>query len=134
MPPIVLHWLMMSDVDVGGMVVQSEPSHQYTITHCCVKDGSRGAVWHGSADEAKVCHQIPLCRKNGTFWHSWTFVRFWRPNSGCEYSETVGGAFQQWWQWQQVMSAGADFYGHGIKDLVHSWWKCTANGGYYVKK
>ena len=38
-----------------------EPSHQYSITFCgCAAGGSRGAVqqngvWHGSADEAKVC-------------------------------------------------------------------------------
>ena len=25
----------------------------------------------------------------------------WRPNSGCEHSEALGGAFQQWQQWQE---------------------------------
>ena len=29
----------------------------------------------------------------------------------------VGGAFQQWWQWQWVTSAGADFYKHSTQLL-----------------
>jgi len=34
-----------SEVDVGGMAVEVELSHQYPITCCCrVADGSRGAV------------------------------------------------------------------------------------------
>jgi len=45
MPPILLCWLTTSEVDVGGMAVKIEPSHQYPITFCfCVTDGSRGAV------------------------------------------------------------------------------------------
>jgi len=32
-------------VIVGGMAVEAEPSHQYSITFCChVTDGSKGAV------------------------------------------------------------------------------------------
>jgi len=35
----------MSEVDIGGMAVEVELSHQYSITSCCcVTDGSRGAV------------------------------------------------------------------------------------------
>ena len=35
----------MSDVDVGGMAVEAEPSQQYSVTCCCgATDGSRGAV------------------------------------------------------------------------------------------
>ena len=34
----------MSEVDVGGIAVEAEPSHQYPITFCCcVTDGNRGA-------------------------------------------------------------------------------------------
>ena len=55
-------------------------------------------VWHGSAYEVKVWHWIPPWKK----WHPLIFINacehLWSPNSGCEYSETVGGAFQQWWQ------------------------------------
>ena len=73
------------------------------MTCCCsVTGGSRGAVWqngvwHGSAYEAKGCHWIPPCRKNGTHWYSLILVWSWRPNSECENSEVVGGAFQQLW-------------------------------------
>ena len=56
----------------------------------------------------------------------------WKPSSGCEHSEAVGGAFQQQWQW--VTSTGADIYKHGMLALVHSWQKCIANGGAYVEK
>ena len=38
--------------------------------------------------------------KNGTHWPSSTLAeRSWRPNSGYEYSEAVGGAFQLWCLW-----------------------------------
>ena len=50
---------------------------------------------------------------NSSIWkklHPLTFINtwwtWWRPNSGCERSEAVGGAFQQW-QWGT--SDGADF-------------------------
>jgi len=44
MPPILLPW-PMSEVDVGVMAVEAEPSHQYSVTCCChVTDGSKGAV------------------------------------------------------------------------------------------
>jgi len=33
----------VSEAGVGGMAVEFEPSHQYSITFCCcVTDGSRG--------------------------------------------------------------------------------------------
>ena len=39
--------------------------------------------------------------KNGTHWCSLMLAEhFWKPSNGCEHSETVGGAFQQWWQWK----------------------------------
>ena len=103
MPPIISSWPIMSEADGGGMAGDIEPSHQYPITCCChVTGGSRGAVWqsgvwHGSAYEAKVCHWIPPWGTNGTYWHSLTLAEcFWRPSSGCEHTEVIGGAFQQW--------------------------------------
>ena len=110
MPPVLLCWSMTSEVDVGGMAVEDEPSHQHSITFCChVTDGSRGAVWHGSMYEAEVCLWIPPCRKHSTHWHLLKLAEcWWRPNSGCEHSEVVGGAFQQWWYWQWVTSTDAD--------------------------
>ena len=60
----------------------------------------------------------------------------WRPNSGCEHSEVVGGVFQQWWVAVTVVviSVGADFYEYGIQSPVHCWGRCIASGGDYVKK
>ena len=45
MPPILLCGPTMSEVDVGGMTVELEPSQQNSVTFdCCVTDGSREAV------------------------------------------------------------------------------------------
>jgi len=44
-PPILLCWPTISQVNVGGMAVEVEHSHQHSITCCChVTDGSRKAV------------------------------------------------------------------------------------------
>ena len=93
------------------VVWQVEPSHQYSITFCCcVTDGSkvtvwRNGIWHGSTREAKVWNWIPVCRENGTHWHSLIADEcLWRPKSGCEHSKDVGGAF-----WQQSHERQATF-------------------------
>ena len=39
MPPILLYWLMMSEVDVGGTAVEAEPLHDVAVQ---LRD-SRGA-------------------------------------------------------------------------------------------
>ena len=45
MPPILLFWPTISEVDVGDMTVEVEPSHQYPITCCChMTVGCREAV------------------------------------------------------------------------------------------
>ena len=45
MVPILLCWSMMSEVDVGDMAVEVEPSHQYpTPCGSHMTDGSRGAL------------------------------------------------------------------------------------------
>ena len=44
-PPILLCRPTMSEMDVGGMAVEAEPSRPYSVTFCChVTDGSRGTV------------------------------------------------------------------------------------------
>jgi len=53
---------------------------------------------------------------------------------GCENSEATGGAFQQWWQWQWVTYAGADFYEGGMQALDHRLQKHIANGCENVEK
>ena len=45
MSPILLCWPTISEVGVGGMAVEAEPSHQFSVPCCCcVTDGSRGAI------------------------------------------------------------------------------------------
>ena len=137
MPPVLWCRPMMSEADTDGMTVEAEPSHQYSVAFCChVSDGSKGALWQngvwcGSACEAKVCHWIPPCRKNSTHWHSLTLTECrWRPASGCEHSEVVGGALQQLQQRQRFSSTGADFLqvGHAgscsllVKMHRSQWW------------
>ena len=74
-------------------------------------------------------------QKNGMQWHSGTLAEHgWRPSSGCEHSEAVGGAFQQWWQWEWVTSTGADLYSHGMQALVHCWQKRITHSGGNVEK
>ena len=140
MPLMLLCWPMMSEADVGVIAVVAELSHQCSITFCCcVTDGIRGAVWqngvwHGSAYEAKVCQWIPPCGKNGTHWYTLTLAEhLWRPNGGCEHSEAVGDAFQQW-RLQQWVTTGSNFYQLGMEALVLCWWKCIANDGDYIEK
>jgi len=122
MPSILLCWPTTSEVDVGGMAAEVQPSHQYPITFwCCVKDGNREAawqngVWHGRAYEAKVCQWIPSRRKNGIYRHALMLAEhLWRSNSGCEHTEAVCGALQQWWHWQWVTSTDRDCYKHGME-------------------
>ena len=93
MPPILLPWLKTSETDAGGMAVEVELYHQYSIKFCfCVTDG----IWYGSAYEAKVCHWIHPFRKNATHWHSSTLAEIlWKPNSRCKHNEVVQGA--QFW-------------------------------------
>ena len=135
---------MTSEADVGGMEIDAEPSHRYSITFCCVIDGSRGAVWQngvwdGSVDEAKVRHWNPSCGKK---WHTltcisicWTFMEIkqwmWAQwGSGWCVSAVV----TVMWKKSHVTDSHADYYKHGMQALVHHWWKCTANGGDYVEK
>ena len=42
MLPILLCWPMMSESDGGGVAVEVEPSHQYSVMFCCcATDSSR---------------------------------------------------------------------------------------------
>ena len=109
-----------SEVDFGGTAVEAETSHQYSVTFfCCVTDGSRGTdwqngIWHGSANGAKVCHWIPVCRKKKV--HPLTFIdAFWAFMEITEWMWTQWGTvFQQCWQQQWFTSTDADFYGGGM--------------------
>jgi len=37
MPPVSLCWPMMLETGVGGVAVEVERSHQYSVTFCCVQ-------------------------------------------------------------------------------------------------
>jgi len=95
-PPTLLHWHKKSEMVVGGLAVETEPSHQYSIACCCrVTDGSRGAVRQNGSDVGVEMKQRGMIE----FLHvehmapTWALVeRLWRPNSGCEHSG--GGTFQ----------------------------------------
>lgn len=42
---VLLRWPAVSEVDVSGMPIEVEPSHQYPVTFCChVTHDSRGAL------------------------------------------------------------------------------------------
>ena len=39
----------------GGMTIEVEPSHQYSVTFCCCRtNGSRGAVWSSIVSDMEV--------------------------------------------------------------------------------
>ena len=124
----------MSKVDVGAMAVQLEPSWQYplhvvAIWRMAAEGHWQNGIWHGSVNEAKVCHWNPPCGKNGTHWHSSTFAEhLWKPNSKYEHNAAVGDTFQQWWQRQWFTSTGMDFHKITMQGFVHHWQKCIALG------
>jgi len=141
MPPILLCWLMMSGADGADMEVESEPSHQYSITRCCCgTDGSRGAVWQygdwdGSVYGGAVCHRIPPRGKKGTHWHSPMLAESTSGDPTVDVSTAR--------PWVVCFSCGnsdsgtspdADFYQCSMQAPVRHWQKCTANGGGAVLK
>ena len=134
MPPILLYWPVISEVDVGDRTADIKASHQYFVTFCYhLTDRRRGAVWqnsnwHGNVHESIMHHWSPASGKTCTYRYSSTFAEyFWRANSGCEHSEVVDGKFQQWWQ--RVTSTGADFYKYDIQNLANHWQKHRASSG-----
>lgn len=55
MPPILSRWSVTSQADVGGMAVEVESSHQYSVIFCCrVTDGSRG-LSDKTVSDMEVC-------------------------------------------------------------------------------
>ena len=103
----------MSEVDVGGMAVEVEPSHQYSIPFCCcVTGGSRGAVWQLVSD------MEVWMKRRGVFeffmWKKWCPLMLaeclWWPDGVCELSEAVD------------FSSGDC----NVKDKLCCWWQCKA--------
>ena len=92
----------MSEADAGGMILEVEPSHQRPITVVSVWE----IVAEGQSDKMvsdKEAYVLQRCviesmQKHDTCWHpSMLAEQLQRPHSGCEHSEVVGNAFQQWW-------------------------------------
>lgn len=61
---------MISEADVGNVVIEDEPSCQYSVVFCYhVTDGSRGTLQQMASDlEAHMKQRcvIPPCERNGT--------------------------------------------------------------------
>jgi len=82
MPPILICFPTTSEMDVGGMAVEVQPSHRCSITCCChVTDDSweevwQNGAWHGCVYEPKVWNWISACGKTPlTFTNAcWTFM------------------------------------------------------------
>ena len=72
--PVLLRWPTMSETDVGGMAVEVEPSHQYSITYCCGCQVAADRQSDKMASNVEVCMKqrcgieflIPPWSKNGT--------------------------------------------------------------------
>ena len=133
----------MPEVDVGGMSVEDEPSHQYTITFCCPVTGSRGALtkWYltwNCVRSKSVLLNSSMWEENGIHWHSPMLAEhLWRPNSECKRREVMCGTFQQWWWWcerqatfQRIMQQSH----HKMKStsIVSSIWTVGLWPGSYV--
>ena len=71
---------MVSEADVGGTAVEAQhspPPYRFTLLMCDrwqKRAGWQNGVWHGSVDEAVERNWTPPWGKNGTHWHSLTFV------------------------------------------------------------
>ena len=65
-------------------------------------------------------------------WHPLTFT-----DASWASMETRQWMRAKWgggWCIPEITSTGADFHEHDMQAFVHHWWKCIANGGYYVEK
>jgi len=128
MPPILLCWPPVSEMDVGCR------GQTYIPLHCCsVTDDSRGAVWkngvwHRSVDEVTVNSSI---RKIS---HPLTFI-----DALCKFMET------KYWMWAQwtggwcvsAVTTVTDSHLHWWRFLqAHGrhWWKSVTTAADYVEK
>ena len=95
MPPVLLCCPLTAKVDVGGMAVEAEPSHWYSITCCCyVIAGSRGSVWqngiwHGSDYEQRYTVEFLHVEKFASTDIYWHFLRAYKDQT-VDVSTAVG--------------------------------------------
>ena len=122
MPPILSRWATKLEADVAGMAIQIEPFHQFV------------AMWQMPAEG----HSDPLASDMEVHIRKRCVTEFLHVekmgHSGCDHSEALGDAFQQWQQQQLVTATGTDVYEHSMQALLHCCWKHLANSGDYVEK
>ena len=105
---------MMSEADVGHMVVEVEPSCQYSPAFCCCgTDGSKGAIWQNDIWHGSAWSKDVLLKK----WQSLTFTDdYW---TSMETEE---------WMWVQWGDGVVHFISgeSNMKDKPHSGRPCSA--------
>lgn len=141
MRPVLVCWLLMSEVVVSGMAAEVKPPNHIPL-YAVWKWQRRGSLTECHLTwkcEAKVCHWIPPCRKK---WHSMTFTKacwmllennqwMWvRWGGGWCVSEVVTVIEKI----NHILDGYEEFYEHDMKSLVHYWWKCIVNGDDCVQK
>ena len=90
----------MSEVDVGGIAVEAEPSHQYPITFCCcVTDGNRGADVEVRMKQRCATEFLHSEKVVPSDIHRW-LLDIAGDQTVDECTEAVGGVFQQQQQGQ----------------------------------
>ena len=131
MPSILSSWPTMLETDVGGMTVEVEPSHWYSVKFCChaTDVSSLKTIQHSANLGWTVLPHPPhsldvapfhLLRLMKGRLHGQHF-----PNNGTVYLAAV----TEW-----VTCPGADVYEHCMQALNHSLWKCTDNVHNYFEK
>ena len=130
MLPILLYWPTASEVDVGGVAVEAEPSRDSILLYLVAV---RQMAAEGQSDKMASDVEMYMKKRYG--------IEFFRVEkiaptdihqcllngyggetvSGCEHSEVVDGVLQQWQQQQWLISAGDDCYEYSMRALVNCW-------------
>jgi len=124
----------------SGLVVETEPLHQYFITFCCyVTNGSRWTVWHsdiwhGRVCETKVWNWIPSWKKIAPSGIHWCFLNIYgtqtvnvNTGNGCIWAVVSGT-----WKTSHVPGSHPQLSHHEMKSvltstsaLIHRLWPWT---------
>ena len=139
MPPILLFWLTMSEVDVSTIAVEAEWPIFRNMLFLCDRWQQRGSLTKWRLTWKCVRNKgVELNFSMWTKWHSLAFI------SACWFLETKQWMWAQWgvavctcdsdMKDKTYSRQPRDFCECGMQALVHWWWKFTANGGDYVEK
>ena len=106
MPPILLCWPFIPRGRCWRLNLPTNILLHFVAVQQMAAEGQSDKM--ASNMKVHMKHGILPRGKNDTYWHlSVLAEHLWRANSGCEHSEVVGGAFQQWQQ---------------RCERPHSWW------------